>query len=72
MERNIRPLIDEKGFRSMREFERACGVAHSTLNNAIDSPNGLTNTSQKNFSAIARALGMTCEQLEKWVLNEQL
>lgn len=70
MERNIRPLIAEKGF-SLRAFERDCGLAHSTLINAIDSPNGLTNTSHKNFRAIATSLGMTVDELEDWVKQDE-
>lgn len=53
----------------MREFERATGLKHSTLVNAVDSPKGLSNTSHTNFRAIATALGMTCDELYDWLID---
>lgn len=69
MERNIRTLIDERGYKSMSSFSRATGLSHMTVVSAIDSPKGLSNTSHTNFRAIANALGMTCDELYDW-LNE--
>ena len=70
MEKDIKSLIKDKGFRSSMAFASESGVSYTTLVSAISSVDKLVNTSHQNFRAIANTLGMTCDELWDWLHSD--